>query len=828
MPRPIRRPSLPGFVVLEDRTTPASLVPAIAVNTGHIVGTQSETAIAVNRVNPSQVFEASNDNEANTGGIVSVSKDGGLTFVARKFGTAEAGGDGLPGFISDPTVRFDSAGNLFMAYIATGDRIAIVQSSDGGQTLRLVAQLPGPTGMGVDQPAIDVGPGRSAGETSLWLGFNSEGNYYAVGAAVVGGTVGAFSAPVDVSGGQPASNFGDIAVGPTGQVVVIFQSSTSPGQNTSAVFAATNTGGLGTPAAFSVAAQVTATNVGGWFKIPAQENRSIDAEANLAWDQTAPGAAGHVAPGRVYLTFTDAPSLTSPDTDTLLVYSDNGGSTWSGRTRVNDDAVGASQFLPRPSVDQATGNLAVGWYDTRNAADNKSAEYFAAVSVNGGTSFLKNVALSTGPSNVTASDQNNLGNQFGDWTDVTFVGGQVFAAWSDNSANLDGNTDRPALDTAVGRATFTPDTVPPVVPPTVPPVVPPTVPPVVPPTVPPVSVPSGPVANTVPDNRPIHLVATGSGPGGPSIVTVYDADTGRQVARFQPFEATFTGGVTVAVGYVLGQNIPDIIVAAGPGGGPRVRVYDGDTLEVAEDFFAFEPTFTGGVNVASGDVGQTGFDDIVVGAGVGGGPRVRVFRSDDLAIIRDFFAYDSSFRGGVNVATGTFPGGAFPSGVGATDPLDSFSAILTAAGPGGGPQINVYRADTMAVLASFFAYDASFRGGATVAAGFFGGGDSPGIVTGAGPGGGPHIKVFADDLTEQASFFAFDPTFTGGVRVSAVVVQSLENSEAIVAATGPGPNSRVALLTPTGGRAKPDLVPFAADFLGGVYVGAPDETGFAR
>ncbi len=107
MPRPTRRSTrLADFVVLEDRTTPASVIPAGAVNTGHIDSTQSETAVAVNRANPAQVFEASNDNEAKTGGIVSVSGDGGRTFVARKFGTAEAGGDGLPGARQRPERPF--------------------------------------------------------------------------------------------------------------------------------------------------------------------------------------------------------------------------------------------------------------------------------------------------------------------------------------------------------------------------------------------------------------------------------------------------------------------------------------------------------------------------------------------------------------------------------------------------------------------------------------------------------------------------------------------------------------------------------------------------
>jgi hypothetical protein len=44
------------------------------------------------------------------------------------------------------------------------------------------------------------------------------------------------------------------------------------------------------------------------------------------------------------------------------------------------------------------------------------------------------------------------------------------------------------------------------------------------------------------------------------------------------------------------------------------------------------------------------------------------------------------------------------------------------------------------------------------------------IVTGAGPGGGPHVRVLhlGDDgaVTDVASFFAYDPRFPGGVSVA--------------------------------------------------------------
>ena len=68
---------------------------------------------------------------------------------------------------------------------------------------------------------------------------------------------------------------------------------------------------------------------------------------------------------------------------------------------------------------------------------------------------------------------------------------------------------------------------------------------------------------------------------------------------------------------------------------------------------------------------------------------------------------------------------------------------------------------TPTVVASFFAYDPAFRAASVAAADLNGDGEAE-IITGAGPGGGPHVRVFSlasGPSTEVASFFAYDPAF---------------------------------------------------------------------
>src|SRR5205814_1813081 len=98
---------------------------------------------------------------------------------------------------------------------------------------------------------------------------------------------------------------------------------------------------------------------------------------------------------------------------------------------------------------------------------------------------------------------------------------------------------------------------------------------------------------------------------------------------FFAYDPNFHGGVQVATGDVNGDGVDDVITGAGPGGGPHVKVFDGATGAVLRSFFAYDDAFRGGVFVAAGDVNKDGFADVVTGAGAGGGPHVRVFSGAD-------------------------------------------------------------------------------------------------------------------------------------------------------------------------------------------------------
>jgi len=66
----------------------------------------------------------------------------------------------------------------------------------------------------------------------------------------------------------------------------------------------------------------------------------------------------------------------------------------------------------------------------------------------------------------------------------------------------------------------------------------------------------------------------------------------------------------------------------------------------------------------------------------------------------------------------------------------------------------------------YFAYDAAFRGGLSLAPAFGTDGVFPTIVTGPASGGGPVVRQWSETgTTLLREFNAFDPAFLGGVSV---------------------------------------------------------------
>jgi streptogramin lyase len=158
----------------------------------------------------------------------------------------------------------------------------------------------------------------------------------------------------------------------------------------------------------------------------------------------------------------------------------------------------------------------------------------------------------------------------------------------------------------------------------------------------------------------------------------------------------------------------------------------------------------------------------------------------------------------------------------------SFNVVATGAGPGGGPHVRVFDSLGGQEILGFFAYDAGFSGGVRVAVGDVNGDGIPDVITGPGPGGGPHVRVF-DGFTGDplpgpvGSFFGFDPGFQGGVTVAAADLNCDGYADVLVGAgQGGGPHMR-AFDGRTGAVVESpiaDTFAYGPTFTGGVFVAA--------
>ncbi|MCS6850297.1 MAG: VCBS repeat-containing protein, partial [Gemmataceae bacterium] len=295
---------------------------------------------------------------------------------------------------------------------------------------------------------------------------------------------------------------------------------------------------------------------------------------------------------------------------------------------------------------------------------------------------------------------------------------------------------------------------------------------------------SGPAVDIGAYEHQERIFATGAGEGGGSHVRVFRATSGVELFSFFAYPG-FHGGVRVATGDVTGDGTEDIITGAGPGGGPHVKVFDGKTGAEIASFFAFDPSFSGGIFVGVGDFETDNDLEVIVGAGPGGGPHVRVFNiaggtgTPIAGALGSFYAYHPSFTGGVTVAAGNFDG--LPG-----------DELITGAGPGGGPHVKAFRSDGT-LVASFFAYAPSYTGGVFVAADDLDGDGQAEIITGlfGGTGVTAEVRIFnGGDAVWEASFTAYPPTFYGGVRV-ATVDRDHDGLPDIL--TGPGSLARASL-----------------------------------
>ncbi len=286
------------------------------------------------------------------------------------------------------------------------------------------------------------------------------------------------------------------------------------------------------------------------------------------------------------------------------------------------------------------------------------------------------------------------------------------------------------------------------------------------------------VAYNVASAKP--LVTTAGVPGTAAVVQInYPNGLVKQFTAFK----NFLGGVRATTGDVNGDGTQDIVVAAGLGGNGNIRVFDGNTLLPIKNFFPYD-YYQGGVSIATGDINNDGFDDIISGVTSANAntsaktpPHIVAFDAKTGRVLASFYAYGTGFLGGVNVAGGDVNN-------------DGYADIITTPSFGGPGHVKVFSINQTNGIAtaiqSYLTTPAKFGGGVWLAVADFDNDGFADVVTGINVGN-PYVQINSGKNPSVVidTIWPFNPQKPTGARVGCIV-SSLGISQLVLM---PGYNS---------------------------------------
>lgn len=414
------------------------------VDVSNECGPQSETYITVNTSKAKNLAGGSNE-IFRLPMRAYASFDGGSSWTGADAPLPPAKGANGIDFGSDPSLVFDTQGNLFYSYIVVffgrgngvnGTELAVAKSIDGGKSFPAATFFSFSSGSDHfnDKPMItaDRNP-RSPFRDSIYVAWDaasggSSGGGIRVAASRDHGATFSVTRADDPSG--PGKSIGAVPfVGPNGELYVAWNDYAA----NAIMFNRSIDGGAtwGTPIVLS--SKTLPFDIG----IPA-----ISFRGALLYPSCEADRSGGKHNGRLYCTWMDL--TTQGLTDIFASFSDDG-ARWSVPEPVTDLlGFGVDRFYPWLSVDPASGDVNISFYDTRN--DITGARYMTDVyftqSTDGGMSWRQ---PNTRVSSISSNEHNcngvipcsaiDYGNQYGDYTGLVSYNGVSHPIWTDSRRN---------------------------------------------------------------------------------------------------------------------------------------------------------------------------------------------------------------------------------------------------------------------------------------------------------------------------------------------------------------------------------------------------------
>jgi len=371
-----------------------------------------EVTIAINPANPQNLAAGANID------YYYYSTDGGETWTQGQLSSTM-------GVWGDPSVTFDASGNLYFGHLSWPsspgywlDRIVVQKSVDGGMSWN---------------NGVGVGENPPKQQDKEWLAADITGSIYHNNLYMAW-------TEFDVLG---SSN-------PADSTRILFSRSTDAGAHWATPVRVSDVGGLCLDDDETVEGAVPAVGPNGEVYLAWAGHSLIyfdkSTDGGVTWGNdvvitTQPGGwdfaisgiyrcngmpitacdiSGSPYNGHVYVGWSDQRNGVG-DTDVFLMKSTDGGATWGGFVRVNDDAPGSQQFFPWMCVDPLTGYVYFVFYDRRSTIGD-ATDVYVAQSSDGGATFT----------NYEVSDNSFIpdsGVFFGDYINIAALGGKVYPIW---------------------------------------------------------------------------------------------------------------------------------------------------------------------------------------------------------------------------------------------------------------------------------------------------------------------------------------------------------------------------------------------------------------
>ncbi|MCK9439148.1 MAG: putative glycoside hydrolase [Patescibacteria group bacterium] len=239
--------------------------------------------------------------------------------------------------------------------------------------------------------------------------------------------------------------------------------------------------------------------------------------------------------------------------------------------------------------------------------------------------------------------------------------------------------------------------------------------------------------------------------------------------------------------------------------GDFIRVFDSKGQQNRSGFFAYVDSQPANSQILISDIDNDGRDETLVNSN----GLISIYKNGQK--VREFKPYDGKFTGDISFAVADLDG-------------DKTKEIITGAGQGGGPHVRVFNKDGKPLIGGFFAYDKNFRGGVRVAVMDLDGDKVQEIITAAGQGGGPHIRIFNKDGKPLiGGFFAYDKNFRGGVSLAVGDIDG-DGKKEILTAPGAGRSPEVKIFNKDGKNLN-SFMAYENDFRSGLRIMSDDLDG---